>query len=92
MTPDAIQKWKAERGYDKPLLWNEKAAGAGKIADTIFFQKSIKMFAFDFGRGGLKGLRTLPHFGGIVDTNEEERVERLFRLVRNIIDAVTRSG
>jgi peptide/nickel transport system permease protein len=50
VTPEAIEKWKAERGYDKPLLWNGKAAGVGKIADTIFFQKSIKMFAFDFGR------------------------------------------
>ncbi|MGD8743576.1 MAG: ABC transporter permease, partial [Granulosicoccaceae bacterium] len=22
VTPEAIQKWKAERGYDKPLLYN----------------------------------------------------------------------
>ena len=28
VTPEAIQRWKAERGYDKPLLWNAKAAGA----------------------------------------------------------------
>jgi len=27
VTPDAIAKWKAERGYDKPLLYNEAAAG-----------------------------------------------------------------
>ena len=27
VTPEAIQKWKAERGYDKPLLFNAKAAG-----------------------------------------------------------------
>ena len=22
VTPEAIQKWKTERGYDKPLVWN----------------------------------------------------------------------
>ncbi len=42
----------------------------------------LHIFALDFGRGGLKALRTLPHIGGIVDANEEERVERLFRMVR----------
>ncbi len=50
VTPEAIEKWKAERGYDKSLLYNDKAAGAGKLTDTIFFEKSVKLFAFDFGR------------------------------------------
>ena len=50
VTPEAIQKWKAERGYDKPLLWNTPAEGARKLTQTIFFEKSIRMFAFDFGR------------------------------------------
>jgi peptide/nickel transport system permease protein len=50
VTPEAIEKWKAERGYDKPLLWNGQAAGLGKATETIFFAKSVKMFAFDFGR------------------------------------------
>jgi peptide/nickel transport system permease protein len=50
VTPEAIEKWKQERGYHKDLLWNEKAAGAGKLTDTIFFDKSLKLFAFDFGR------------------------------------------
>ncbi len=50
VTPEAIQKWKADRGYDKPLLWNAGAPGAGKLTDTIFFEKSVKLFAFDFGR------------------------------------------
>ncbi len=49
VTPEAIEKWKAERGYDKPLLWNAQAAGAGKATDTVFFQKSVRLFAFDFG-------------------------------------------
>jgi len=50
VTPEAIQKWKAERGYDKPLLWNADAPGAGRLTETIFFEKSVKLFALDFGR------------------------------------------
>jgi peptide/nickel transport system permease protein len=50
VTPEAIEKWKQERGYDKDLLWNEKTPGAGKFTDTIFFEKSLKLFALDFGR------------------------------------------
>jgi len=50
VTPEAIEKWKAERGYDKPLLWNGAAAGAAKFTGTIFYEKSVKLFAFEFGR------------------------------------------
>lgn len=50
VTPEAIAKWKAERGYDKPLLYNDQAEGAKKLTQTIFFEKSVKLFAFDFGR------------------------------------------
>lgn len=50
VTPEAIEKWKAERGYDKPLLWNAAAAGEAKITDTVFFNKSMRMFVGDFGR------------------------------------------
>jgi peptide/nickel transport system permease protein len=49
VTPEAIEKWKAERGYDLPLLWNSGAAGAAKATQTIFFQKSAKLFVFEFG-------------------------------------------
>ncbi len=50
VTEEAIQNWKAERGYDKPLLWNAEAEGLDKVTDTIFFKKSIRLFLFDFGR------------------------------------------
>ena len=49
VTPEAVEKWKAERGYDLPLLWNAAAAGAEKATKTIFFQKSARLFVFDFG-------------------------------------------
>jgi len=50
VTPEAIAKWKREHGYDKPLLWNGGAEGKAKLTDTIFFDKSVGMFAFRFGR------------------------------------------
>ena len=50
VTPEAIAKWKAERGYDKPLFVNAQALGAGVLTETIFFAKSVRMFAGDFGR------------------------------------------
>jgi len=49
VTPEAIQKWKEERGYDKPRFYNEKAQGTAKLTDTIFFRKSVRLFVFDFG-------------------------------------------
>lgn len=49
VTPEAIEKWKEQHGYDKPLFVNEQASGAEKITDTIFWQKSVYMFAFNFG-------------------------------------------
>ncbi len=49
VTPEAIQQWKRQHGYDKPMLFNQAASGAGKVTDTIFWQKSATMFAFDFG-------------------------------------------
>ena len=49
VTPEAIEKWKAERGYDLPLLWNSSAQGPEKATKTIFFQKSARLFIFDFG-------------------------------------------
>ncbi|NMG53749.1 ABC transporter permease [Aromatoleum aromaticum] len=50
VTPEAIERWKAERGYDRPLFVNTQAHGKEKLTDTIFFDNSLRMFAFDFGR------------------------------------------
>lgn len=49
-SPEAVANWKAERGYDKPLFINRDAAGAGVLTDTIFFEKSLRLFVFDFGK------------------------------------------
>lgn len=50
VTPEAIEKWKAERGYDKPLFINSQAQGTGVLTDTVLFAKSARMFVGDFGR------------------------------------------
>ncbi|HZF22387.1 MAG TPA: ABC transporter permease [Burkholderiales bacterium] len=60
VTEEAVRKWKEERGYDRPLFVNSAAQGTGKLTDTIFFTKSVKMFAFDFGRAEADG-RDIGH-------------------------------
>ena len=49
VTPEAIRQWEQQKGYDKPLFYNRAADGMGRIADTIFWQKSASMFMLDFG-------------------------------------------
>lgn len=45
----AIDKWKAERGYDKPLFINAEAQGTERWTDTIFYDRSVPLLRFDFG-------------------------------------------
>ena len=49
VTPEAVEKWKIDHGYDKPLLFNEASNGVKKVTDTIFYEKSVRLFIFDFG-------------------------------------------
>ncbi len=50
VTPEAIAKWKQSHGYDQPLFFNGEATGTKKFTRTIFFEKSVSLFLFDFGR------------------------------------------
>lgn len=50
VTPAAIEKWKQDRGYDKPLLINKEEVGLSSVTSTIFFEKSVSMFVFEFGQ------------------------------------------
>jgi len=50
VTDQAIASWKADYGYDQPLLINTQAKGLAKLSNTIFYNKSIRLFVFDFGR------------------------------------------
>jgi len=49
VTPQMIEAWKMDKGYDKPLFINQKAEGIQQITDTLFVQESLKLFSFDFG-------------------------------------------
>lgn len=49
VSADAVEKWKVERGYNKPLFFNEQAKGLSQITDTIFYQRSVPLLRFDFG-------------------------------------------
>jgi len=50
ITPEAVQQWKVERGYHKPLFFNNAEVGIKKIQETIFYEKSLRLFVFDFGK------------------------------------------
>ena len=50
VTAEAIAAWKTKNGYDKPLFINASNTGLESLTDTIFYTKSVKLFAFDFGR------------------------------------------
>ena len=49
LSPEAIQAWKQANGYDKPLFYNAEANGWQKLTDTLYFNKSLKLFTFNFG-------------------------------------------
>jgi peptide/nickel transport system permease protein len=50
VTPDAIQQWKVEHGYDKPLFYNREAQGMQAITETLFVGRSLQLFTFEFGK------------------------------------------
>ncbi len=49
VTPQMIEAWKEERGYDKPLFLNHQVSGISVVTDTLFVKESLKLFSFDFG-------------------------------------------
>jgi peptide/nickel transport system permease protein len=50
VTQEQIDKWKAERGYDRPLYWNAQEKGTEQIMRTVLWERSISLLALDFGR------------------------------------------
>jgi peptide/nickel transport system permease protein len=50
VTKETIENWKKEQGYDKPLFINVEEEGLASLTETIFFNKSIKLFMFEFGQ------------------------------------------
>ena len=50
VTQEQIDKWKAERGYDRPLYWNAAEAGSAKLTRTVLWERSVSLLVLDFGR------------------------------------------
>ena len=61
VTEAQIEKWKSERGYDKPLYINDGKQGAEKLTETIFWERSVSLFTFDFGRADGEGAGDIGH-------------------------------
>jgi peptide/nickel transport system permease protein len=61
VTQEQISKWKAERGYDKPLYWNASAQGSEQLTETVFWERSVSLFAFDFGRSDAASASNIGH-------------------------------
>ncbi|HXI10379.1 MAG TPA: ABC transporter permease [Thermodesulfobacteriota bacterium] len=50
ITPAAIENWKRDHGYNLPMFINTDEQGLSALSQTIFFQKSVPLLWFDFGR------------------------------------------
>ena len=50
VTQEQIDKWKAQRGYDRPLYWNAAESGTGKLTRTVLWERSVSLLALQFGR------------------------------------------
>ncbi|MDE2082345.1 MAG: ABC transporter permease [Burkholderiales bacterium] len=61
VTQEAIDKWKTERGYDKPLYVNPSQQGLARITDTIFWERSVSLFALRFGRADSESSGDIGH-------------------------------
>jgi peptide/nickel transport system permease protein len=49
VSAEAVEQWKQEHGYEKPLIYKASADGPGRLTETIFYQKSVRLFSFNFG-------------------------------------------
>jgi peptide/nickel transport system permease protein len=61
VTQELIEKWKIERGYDKPLYLNAKKEGSEKITETIFWERSVSLFTLHFGRADSESAGDIGH-------------------------------
>jgi peptide/nickel transport system permease protein len=49
VSQDRVDEWKREHGYHLPRMFNSDEQGLAKVTQTIFWQKSMPLFRFDFG-------------------------------------------
>jgi peptide/nickel transport system permease protein len=61
VSQEQIEKWKGERGYDKPLYWNAKKQGGEQVTETIFWERSVSLFTLNFGRSDGESAGSIGH-------------------------------
>ena len=61
VTQEAIEKWKAERGYNKPLYFNAARQGSEKVTETVFWDRSVSLLALQFGRADSESAGDIGH-------------------------------
>jgi peptide/nickel transport system permease protein len=61
VTQELIDKWKTERGYDKPLYFNDAKQGSEQFTETIFYERSVSLFTFNFGRADGESAGDIGH-------------------------------
>lgn len=49
VSQEAIERWKVEHGYDKPLFFNRQVTGTQQLTDTVFYQRSVPLLTMEFG-------------------------------------------
>jgi peptide/nickel transport system permease protein len=61
VTQQLIEKWKIERGYNKPLYFNPDKQGSEQITQTIFWDRSVSLFQMKFGRADSESAGDIGH-------------------------------
>ena len=61
VTQEQIERWKTERGYDKPLYWDASAEGSRKLTHTILWERSASLMVGDFGRSDARQAVNIGH-------------------------------
>ena len=61
VSQEQIDKWKAERGYDKPLYWDASREGAQRLTHTVFWERSVSLMLLEFGRSDARQAVDIGH-------------------------------
>ncbi|MGL4339161.1 MAG: FtsK/SpoIIIE domain-containing protein [Rhodoglobus sp.] len=96
---DLPRHQRQEEAYFRPdVEGNIVIYGAGGTGKTVTLRSiaaaagitprggPIDVYGLDFGTGGLRMLETLPHVGSIVSGDDPERVIRLLRILKSLLD------
>nr|WP_254359747.1 FtsK/SpoIIIE domain-containing protein [Microbacterium hominis] len=75
------------------LVYGTSGAGKSAALRTIGIAAGARpdlaraaVYGIDFGTGALRSMESLPHVGSIVPGDDAERVQRLFRTLRGMLD------